>query len=245
MSDLSSLGSNLTAAVFGASGGIGATLAQGLAEDPSVARVLAFARDTKGVPEHEKIEPGAFDLKNEETIAAAASRADRLDVVIVASGILHTPDFGPEKTWRHLDPSAMAETLAINTVGPAIIAKHFLPKLPKASPSVFAAISARVGSISDNRLGGWYSYRASKSALNMVLKCAAIELARTKPKAICIGLHPGTVDSGLSKPFQGHVPDGKLFTAEQSADYLLKVIGGRTSGDSGKVFDWAGEEVPA
>ena len=110
---------------------------------------------------------------------------------------------------------------------------------------MFAAISARVGSISDNRIGGWYSYRASKAALNMILKCAAIEIGRTRKEQIMLGLHPGTVDTGLSKPFQSNVPDGKLFSAEQSAGYMLDVIEGAKADQSGNVIDWDGKTVPA
>jgi NAD(P)-dependent dehydrogenase (short-subunit alcohol dehydrogenase family) len=110
---------------------------------------------------------------------------------------------------------------------------------------VFAAISARVGSISDNRLGGWYSYRASKAALNMLLKTAAIELGRTRKELVVLGLHPGTVDTGLSKPFQSNVSEGKLFTPEQSARYLLEVIDGVTPEHSGSVLAWDAQTVPA
>jgi NAD(P)-dependent dehydrogenase (short-subunit alcohol dehydrogenase family) len=139
----------------------------------------------------------------------------------------------------------LAEVFAVNTIGPALIAKHTLPLLPRDRRAVFAAISARVGSISDNRLGGWYGYRAAKAALNQVLKTAAIELAAKAPQAVCIGLHPGTVATDLSKPFRGNVSAEKLFTPEQSAGHLLDVIARVTPADSGGVFDWKGDRVPA
>ena len=137
----------------------------------------------------------------------------------------------------------MARLFAVNTIGPALIAKHALPLLPKTGKSVFAALSARVGSISDNGLGGWHSYRASKAALNMLLKNFAIELKFKRKEAVCIGLHPGTVDTGLSQPFQKNVADGKLFTPAYSAARLLSVIDGAAPADSGKCFAWDGAEV--
>ncbi len=137
----------------------------------------------------------------------------------------------------------MRRSFEINTIGPALIAKHVLPLLPRDRRAVFAVLSARVGSISDNRLGGWYSYRASKAALNQIIRCLAIELAPKRPQAICVGLHPGTVDTALSKPFQGNVADTRLFTTDQSAAHLLNVIAALTPAQSGRVFDWAGQEI--
>ena len=125
------------------------------------------------------------------------------------------------------------------------MAKHFLPLLKREGKTVFAALSARVGSISDNRIGGWYGYRAAKAALNQIIKTASIEHARRWPHSAIIGLHPGTVDTDLSKPFQRNVADGKLFTSEFSAQSMLQVIDGVTAHDTGKVFDWEGKEVPA
>lgn len=169
-----------------------------------------------------------------------------LKFVFVAIGTLHRDDgTGPEKSWRNLSSDNMAEIFAANAIGPSLVAKHFLPLLPKNERGVFAALSARVGSISDNRLGGWYSYRASKAALNQIIKTAAIELARTKPEAICLGLHPGTVDTDLSKPFQANVAEGKLFTPQTSAAHLLNVIANATPAQSGSLLAWDGSTVPA
>lgn len=172
-------------------------------------------------------------------------------LIIVGIGTLHQPEqpgsssIRPEKTWRDLSADKMAQVFATNTIAPALIAKHFLPLLPRTGRSVFAVLSARVGSISDNRLGGWYSYRASKAALNQIIKTTSIELARTRPDAICIGLHPGTVDTGLSKPFQANVAEGKLFTPEVSATYLLNVAATATPNQSGSLLAWDGSIVPA
>lgn len=227
------------AVVIGATGGIGAAVCRLLQGDAGVGQVLALSRSS---------DP-RLDLTDEATIEAAAARAAELSnlrLVFVATGLLHDrDDVQPEKALRHLAPDAMARNFAVNTMGPALVLKHFQPLLPRDGKAVFAAISARVGSISDNRIGGWYSYRASKAALNMMLKCAAIEIGRTRKQQIMLGLHPGTVDTGLSKPFQSNVPDGKLFTAEQSAGYLLDVIESASPAQSGSVIDWDGKTVPA
>ena len=139
--------------------------------------------------------------------------------MLIASGVLHDAAAGiaPEKSWRALDAAAMARVFAVNTIGPSLIAKHFLPLLARDRRVIFAALSARVGSISDNRAGGWHAYRASKAALNMMIKGLAIELARRNPAALCVGLHPGTVDSPLSAPFQRNVPAAELFTPARAA----------------------------
>ena len=133
--------------------------------------------------------------------------------------------------------------LYLNTVGPALIAKHVLPLMPREGRSVFAALSARVGSIGDNRLGGWHSYRASKAALNMLVRNFAIEMGRTHKKAAIVGLHPGTVDTELSEPFQKGLPEGQLTDAVEAARNLLRVLDGVSPEDSGEVFDWKGERV--
>ena len=194
------------------------------------------------------ITPFAFDLEDEASIAAAADlmRAAPPEWVIVASGVLTLPDgTGPERTYKRLSGEAMAKVLALNTIGPALIAKHVLPMMPRAEPFVFAALSARVGSISDNGLGGWHSYRASKAALNMLLKNFALEMARTHKDGVVVGLHPGTVDSELSKPFQKGLPGGQLTEPAQAAENLLSVLAGLGPEQSGRVFDFAGVEVPA
>ncbi len=228
------------AVVIGASGGIGAAVCSLLQESKRVGQVLALSRSDPA---------NNIDLADEASIAAAAGRAAQLPnlrLVFVATGLLHDgDDLQPEKALRALDPAAMARNFAVNAIGPALVLKHFAPLLPRQGKAVFAAISARVGSISDNRLGGWYSYRASKAALNMLLKTAAIELGRTRKELVVLGLHPGTVDTGLSKPFQSNVSEGKLFTPEQSARYLLEVIDGVTPEHSGSVLAWDAQTVPA
>ena len=142
-----------------------------------------------------------------------------------------------------LTADAMVALYRVNTVGPALIAEHMIQALPKDRRSVFAALSARVGSIGGNRLGGWHSYRASKAALNMIIANLAIELRRTRPHAITIGLHPGTVDTSLSAPFQKRVAEGKLFSPSSSARHLLSVIDSLTDTASGTVMAWDGQRI--
>ncbi len=237
--------SPLRCAVFGASGGIGAALANALAARAAVAQVHAGSRSGTALPSH-RIHPFAFDLTDEPSIAAAcAAIGGPLDLVIVATGRLTRGDgTGPEKSSRALDASGMAELFAVNTIGPALIAKHTLPLLRRDGRAVFAALSARVGSISDNRLGGWHAYRASKAALNMLVKNLALELARTHPQALAVTLHPGTVNTPLSAPFQRGVAPEKLFTPEMSAAALLGVLDGLTPEHSGGLFAWDGLQVP-
>lgn len=168
-----------------------------------------------------------------------------IDIIIVATGILHGDNLSPEKSLRDLDMESFQQVFAINTFGPALIAKHFLPLLPKNKKSVFAAISARVGSIDDNRLGGWYAYRASKAALNMILKNTSVEMGRKYKNLAAIGLPPGTVDTHLSEPFQGNVQPDKLFSAEYSAKCLIRVIDNASASDSGNVYAWDGQKIPS
>lgn len=233
-----------SAAVFGASGGIGCAMCEELAQH-GCETVHAGSRRGEG-PTGTAIRPFSFDLTDEASIAAAAEsmREAPPEWVIVATGVLTLADgTGPERTLKRLDPKAMAEVLALNTVGPALIAKHLLPLMPRDRRFVFAALSARVGSISDNGLGGWHSYRASKTALNMLLKNFALEMGRTHPGGVVVGLHPGTVDTELSEPFQSNLPEGQLTEPGEAARNLLEVMGSLAPGQSGKVFDFAGVEV--
>ncbi|QDH34768.1 SDR family NAD(P)-dependent oxidoreductase [Porphyrobacter sp. YT40] len=235
-----------SAAVFGASGGIGAALCEALAARGAQV-IHAGSRRGEG-PQGPAIRRFAFDLTDEASIAAAAQemRDDPPEWVIAATGVLTLADgTGPERTYKRLDPAVMAEVFALNTIGPALIAKHMLPLMPRGAPFTFAALSARVGSISDNGLGGWHSYRASKAALNMLLKNLAIEVSRTHSEGVVVGLHPGTVDSALSEPFQSGLPEGQLTAPQDAAANLLDVLARLTPAQSGRVFDFRGDEVPA
>jgi NAD(P)-dependent dehydrogenase (short-subunit alcohol dehydrogenase family) len=237
----------LRAAVFGATGGIGAALVTQLERSGRYDTIHAGARSSPGAARAETV-PFIFDLTDEPSIAQAARMIGKwgpLDLAIVATGMLHShgPQM-PEKSWRAIDGQAMAELFAINTIGPALIAKHFLPLMRRDKRCVFAALSARVGSIADNRLGGWHSYRASKAALNMLVRNFAIELVARNPQGIVVSIHPGTVETALSKPFQRSVPQGKLFQPDQSAAQILSVIDQVSAADSGGLFAWNGERIP-
>lgn len=234
------------AIVFGASGGIGRALVEAIAASGHFAAVHGGGRKPpQGLPDI--VRPFAFDLSDEESIKAAIGAIEQpIGLAIVATGLLHDADRGlsPEKSWRAIDGAAMARLFEVNAIGPALIAKHVIPRLPRQGRAVFAALSARVGSIGDNRLGGWHSYRASKAALNMLLANFAIELGRTHPEVIVAGLHPGTVDTDLSEPFQRGVPTEKLFTPEKSANCLLSVLDSLKPAQSGRIFAWDGQPIP-
>ncbi|KQN37521.1 hypothetical protein ASG37_10795 [Sphingomonas sp. Leaf407] len=227
--------------VIGAGGGIGGALVAALAASGEA--VIAASRTLPdGLPDG--VDHVVLDIADPASIEAAAATIDApLTCVIVATGTLQTPHGGPERALRDLDPALLADYFAINTIGPALALKAFVPLLAKQEPAIIACLSARVGSISDNRLGGWYGYRASKAALNQIVRTAAIELARSRPQAVCVALHPGTVDTGLSRPFQKGVPEDKLFTPAYSAQRLLAVLDALTPAQSGRVFAWDGSEV--
>ena len=235
-----------TACVFGASGGIGRALCVALAAG-GCQRIHAGSR-SGSVPQGSAFQGFSFDLEDEASIAAAAAMMAPAppEWVIVATGVLTLPDgTGPERSYKRLESDTMAQVLALNTIGPAMIARNMLPLMPRGSGFTFAALSARVGSISDNRLGGWHSYRASKAALNMLLKNFALEMARTHPESVIVGLHPGTVDSALSAPFQSGLAEGQLTAPDAAAANLIGVLSRLTPAQSGRVFDFRGQEVPA
>ena len=221
------------AVVIGAGGGIGAALAEAL--EAQGRPVLRLGRASTPV----------LDLQDEASIAAAAAHTATRGapgLVIDATGFLHGAGFAPEKTWRELDPAHLAHAFALNAIGPALLMKHFLPLLPRTGPAVFATLSARVGSIGDNRLGGWYAYRASKAALNQFVRTAAIELRRRAPNAVCLALHPGTVDTGLSAPFARTGLDVR--PPALAATELLRVLAAVTPADSGTFLDHKGAPIP-
>lgn len=223
------------AVVFGASGGIGKALLAALSPNPRYSDVLGFSRSG----------PLAFDLTDEASISAAAARIAQscqpLRTVIDATGALAAEGCIAEKSWRQLDPETMARAFQINTIGPALLMKHVLPLLPREGKSVFATLSARVGSIGDNHLGGWYSYRAAKAALNQIVRTAAIELKRNNPAAICVALHPGTVDTPFTRPFAKNGLD--VQTPEVAAGKILTVIDTLEASRTGAFIDQHGEGI--
>lgn len=235
---MSSPSQETSAVVIGASGGIGRAMADALAASGDHAVVHRFGRS---FPDGCRL-----DIEDEASIAAAAERAKAgptPTLILIATGVLHD-GHEPERSYKAMTAGHLLRDYRVNTVGPALIIKHFTPLLPRDRRAVFAALSARVGSIGDNRLGGWHSYRASKAALNMLLRNLAVELGRSHPQAVVAGLHPGTVDTGLSKPFQKGVAEGKLFTPAWSAERLLAVLDDLTPSDSGGVFAWDGARIP-
>jgi NAD(P)-dependent dehydrogenase (short-subunit alcohol dehydrogenase family) len=214
MVDLDGFPEGFRAIVIGASGGIGGALVAALGQNPRCGRVVGLSRSSSP----------RIDLLDEPTIAAAAAEladAGPYHLIITAVGQLQAVRLVPEKALRALDPALMAESFAINAIGPALVIKHFSPLLPRSGRAVLATLSARVGSIGDNRLGGWYSYRASKAALNQLIRTASIEVARARPEAVLLALHPGTVATGLSAPFAA---THEVFTPEDAAQRLLGVM---------------------
>ena len=237
----------LRVVIIGAGGAIGAALVQSYLQLAPPAQVLACSRQPLPLSSA-AADWMALDLLDERSIAAAAAHAAApgpVDRILICSGLLHDAERRPEKSLRELDAAWLQRNLAINSIGPALVLKHFLPVLRRDERAVCAALSARVGSIGDNRLGGWYSYRASKAALNMLIATAAIELKRTHPKALLIGLHPGTVDSPLSAPYQTNLREGQLQTPLQAAAQLLQVVESADAGLSGRCLAWDGSVVPA
>ncbi|CAG8999527.1 MAG: hypothetical protein CENE_01506 [Candidatus Celerinatantimonas neptuna] len=231
--------------VIGSSGAIGTALTKQLAIRYPSAELHAFSQKAIETPsEHVISHPINYSDENSlNESAKIAARKRPVDLVFVVTGILHAKNLMPEKSLQELSAEKFSQVITANTLLPALLAKYFLPQMNQQNRSVFAALSARVGSISDNQLGGWYSYRASKAALNMIIKSAAIEIHRLNKKAIVVSLHPGTVDSPLSKPFQRYVDKSKLFSPEHSALSLLNVINNLTPEQSGKCFAWDGKEI--
>ncbi|MDB5652771.1 MAG: C-factor [Tardiphaga sp.] len=224
------------AVVIGASGGIGGAVAEALERGGHFATVVRLSRS--GTP--------ALDISSEPSIAQAAAaiaaRGGDLRLVFDATGFLHDDEFRPEKSWREIDPDHMQKSFAVNAIGPALLMKHLLPLLAPNGRTVFATLSAKVGSIGDNQLGGWYAYRAAKAALNQLVKTASIELKRRKPGAICVALHPGTVTTALTGPFAKTGLDVQAPAA--AADLLLATVDALQPGDSGGFLDRFGKPLP-
>ena len=230
--------------VTGASGGIGGAIVDRLAARPDLACVTATWNRTPPAEEYPNVAWQQLDLSDESAVSDWARQTGEIDWLINAAGMLHTPGQGPEKTIRHVDPDFFLENMRVNTMPTLLLAKHLEARFRHGRPAVFASISARIGSIADNRLGGWFSYRASKSALNMCLKTLSLEWARTLPNVSVAALHPGTTDTALSRPFQKNVPSWQLFEPARTAGYLLDVIESLTPGQTGNFLAFDGEHLP-
>ena len=243
--------------VTGASSGIGLGLVRQLLANRHVATVTAVSRHASQSEAlaalsrettSERLSILDLDLVDEASIDALPAqlreRHPRLHLVINAAGVLHADNLRPERSIQQLTRAALDQVFALNAFAPILLARALMPMLDRDEGSVFASLSARVGSIGDNRLGGWYAYRASKAAQNQLIRTFAIELARRNPKACCLLLHPGTVDTPLSAPFQANVPAEKLFSIERASRQLLNIIAGCTPADSGRFIAWDGSDIP-
>jgi NAD(P)-dependent dehydrogenase (short-subunit alcohol dehydrogenase family) len=242
--------------ITGASSGIGLAMLRRVLEDRDVARVFGVSRsasrndalgrlrETHG----ERLIALDADLTDESALAKlysdVSAHTPTLDWVINAAGLLHDDTVQPEKSLEQITQINLERVFALNAFAPILLARALMPLLCRGQAAVFASLSARVGSIGDNRSGGWYAYRASKAAQNQLMKTLAIELARRNPNACCLVLHPGTVDTPLSSPFQARVPPGKLFTADRAAAQLLAIIAGSTARDTGRFIAWDGADIP-
>ena len=234
MSVITSLNSSYKALVIGSSGGIGSAIVAALQADENCGKVTRLSRR----------EQPDFDLCDEASIkrqaAALAATEETFELIFNATGALQIEGMGPEKTIRAIDPVAMARQFQVNAIGPALLIKHFIPLLPKDRRALFASLSARVGSIGDNRLGGWIAYRAAKAAQNQIIKTASVEVARTRPHAVLVALHPGTVVTSLSDPYSaGH----ERVLPEQAAHNLLVVLDGLQAKQSGGFYAYDGEPI--
>jgi NAD(P)-dependent dehydrogenase (short-subunit alcohol dehydrogenase family) len=230
--------------ITGGSGGIGRAFIAALARRVEVGSIIATCHRTPPENDQAKVTWQRLDLTEEHAVRDWAQSLGEIDWLINAAGILHTPAQGPEKTVRQLDPAFFMENIRINTLPTLLLAKYLHTRFRHGRPAIFATISARVGSIGDNRLGGWFSYRSSKAALNMGLKTLAIEWRRQLPNVAVVALHPGTTDTALSRPFQRNVPRDQLFTPGQTASYLLNVLDALTAAQSGRFLAFDGEQLP-
>ena len=255
---------NKTYLIIGGTGGIGQAMVRQLVQvtdseqgnkDDNSTHIRVFATYHKSVPDFEadNLHWLQMDVSDESSIKQAADdikqQSTHLDWVINCVGLLHTSSNQPEKALRQVETEFFLQNMQINALAGLLIAKHIRPLFAKAErtadkPAIFATISARVGSISDNQLGGWYSYRMSKAALNMGMKNLSIEWGRSLQDVCIVVMQPGTVNTQLSAPFQGNVTDGQLFSPAYSAECLLEVLSGMTAAQSGSFVDWAGESIP-
>lgn len=229
--------------VVGGQGAIGGACVDHLLSQPDT-HVTSLVRSSGS--SSDRLTTMSVDFNDETSYSLAAETIKAhgpLDGVIVATGMLHSSEVAPEKSLKALSKASLLKNMEVNLVIPALIAQSFIPILAHNKRSFFAVLSARLGSISDNRLGGWYSYRASKAALNMFVKTAAIEASRMNPHCVVVGLHPGTVDSALSRPFHGHIPASHIKSPGQAASMLMDVLNTLKPSQSGRIYAYDGTEV--
>ena len=248
--------STVNALVVGATQGIGLEFVKQLLQDSRIETLFATYRSAETATDllalsnqhPQRLHCLPIDVTEEAQIESALAQiiaaTPNLHIVVNCVGLLHNEQQQPEKALRQLNSDNLLNYFRVNSIGPALLAKHLLPILKHPEPSLFATISAKIGSIGDNRIGGWYGYRASKAALNMFLKTASIEYRRRSPKTTIVMLHPGTTDTGLSKPFQRGVPPEKLFSPERTVSQLIGVLASVKNEDSGEFFSWDGARLP-
>ncbi len=250
---LDRLGEGIDVLVVGASRGLGREFVRMLLHCPDVGRVWAGCRRPEGLSlpgdtPAGKLRPLTLDVTDEAGMACAADVIHKdsvsLRLILNVAGVLHTPGgMQPERRLADVQVEHMLWSYRVNALGPLLVAKHFSALLPRSDPAVFASLSARVGSIGDNRLGGWYAYRAAKAAQNMMTRNLSIELPRRHRGLLCVGLHPGTVDTDLSSPFQANVPEKKLFSRERAVRQLLTVINELKPEDQGSCIAWDSQRI--
>lgn len=233
-----------TVIVIGGSGGLGRAMVRTLLDQLPEVRVLATHHSAAIPFQHERLHWRQLDIRDSDSIEQWSSEFDRVDWILNFAGFLHGTAGGPEKNIRALDPDFLIESIRVNSLPTLLLAKHFEPALKKSPAPLLATVSARVGSIEDNRLGGWYSYRISKAALNMALKTLSIEWKHSHPKGCVAALHPGTNDTALSKPFQANVAPQNLFKPEYTASMFLKLLTQLDPASSGNFWAWDGETIP-
>jgi NAD(P)-dependent dehydrogenase (short-subunit alcohol dehydrogenase family) len=241
--------------IVGAGRGIGHEFVQQLSRNPQIERLYATCRHPETASDlltlakqEAKLQVLPMDVTEEAqiqtTIGQIQAQTPQLHGVINCVGLLHDGDFQPEKGLRQIDTEKLLRYFQVNSISGILLAKHLVPLFKHSQPSLFATLSAKVGSIEDNQIGGWYGYRASKAALNMLMKNAAIEYKRSCPNTIIAQLHPGTTDTQLSQPFQKNVPPEKLFSTERTVKQLLDVLAGLSIADSGNFWSWNGDRLP-
>ncbi|NEO81778.1 MULTISPECIES: SDR family NAD(P)-dependent oxidoreductase [Moorena] len=247
---------NANALIIGSNGGIGLAFVKQLLQDQRFTKIYSTYRHRDSSSELIALENNypnrlvclSMDITDELQVSEAVKQIsveiDKLHLVINCVGLLHDGSLQPEKSLKQINSEHLMRYFQVNSIGAVLLAKHLLPLFRHSDRSIFASISAKIGSIGDNQLGGWYGYRASKAALNMFMRTVAIEYSRKSPQTIVVTLHPGTTNTRLSKPFQKNVPADKLFPVERTVTQLLGVIEKLDKGDSGKFFSWDGSKLP-
>lgn len=234
----------MNALIVGASGGIGQAFVAHILDQDNNGIIHSTCHNHQPTGHTDGVQWHRVDVTKEEQVEELCTQLDEIDLCINAVGMLHNDAFAPEKSTRQIDPDYFLHSMSVNALPTLLLAKHIAPHFKHKRPAHFATVSARVGSIEENYLGGWYSYRASKAALNMALKTLSIEWRRSLPNVIVSALHPGTTDTALSRPFQRNVPDDQLFDPATSVEYMMNVLNGLSTKQSGSFWSFDGQRLP-